>query len=1424
MKPAGRSGIGYDAIQTALAKVIHLHNDFPAVLRENKDGKFNMKMVSDRRNFIDGNKFDTAKISGNKSKKICNPEKVVNNKLDNKGADSDIHEEVREGVSRITNEVILEQIELEAKSLGVDASVAARSLVLAQVKVLARLLHDEHDYMCDLEGLVTTTRFLVARKILTTTDIGEQLLNETAFLGLSLTSLWRFTNIGVVSLEQIIKCIHDSGNTTHSIVDGLFDLILHGRKDHVDTSAVSDILSVLICIAYDSAEDDHASLCKFANQALCSLTTRLLNHILNWETEKREYATILGTDSTSLKSESKCKGNVTKSTNELSEDGVTEVMNIYELVLNNLSITSEALELYCSGQLMKLLTHCPELQLGRVLRHQEKWRSTKANTALSAWMQKLLVALGYEAALSTLEMVVNNEEVNWACVLTLVATALNCHRATVAILKGMIERNIRRGCEEQEMDSLIIGFLFARHAGQEGRHIFPSYSQWFNTLFATESGSPVPNKQAFTFLIHFLTELVPHEPAYCLRAHLTNQIFVPKGCQEVLREYCYLARARLQELKDTQHIDSSHLSTHALSTVADEVEAAVNHFSQTGKIPNFVTEASIFRNPYFRSSFLPALLAPRPLPDVPDSRAKLISALHSTGKIPSNMFNYYVEACQKEASDLLTGVFIDVKEDIIIEDPVTELSHQLQDLIKEATSCQDRDKTSLSAMLPTLSRISHKIEEIMKLSDSKLRHIKYLSLDARKFNTKLVSYQVTEKIIETVQKLCITSTPEKSIRKTRPYCLSQFVSLVSSSITLQCAFFTHLLHTLRIGQHDELPDEQSECHGIIMSELWKIEGLFLPVIDASVPEQKPQSFITFYLHKLQFNSYQACIFACSILNTWLQWSIVTEDQAYNIEPPLPSLPAELLNLYCCIAPRLALISSHQDEREKTVADVYLCLEGCDVPRCSELYFQQTAACIQQHKIPLEKWIAFELQATWAETSIDVQQAYLKCRVLKDFVSADEDVGAGNTVEMITTSDDISLSLTQIIIEMVFTFLKVGLKKENSSEILLLIQSLAQHNLNPSICLLEEWYKRHTERTISDISVLSFMSICRCLPPALFLRGEQLLHLSVVLKSLVDQLQAASQDLQLNLCDTVFLCSSLLSAAASPVAKNLQVQQCLMPLRTAIVFHWESLSSFFKNHSTIINKHSCLEILWNTLKTLSLKTITSLSPEEAGIRLLALTLRTSVSEPEIKAMVSIAGGPVYVKWLLAHIGLQQMRGSFPFFPDNKKTYLDMPIQSKRIISFCQEELHKILAVSEPAKLVSEIFPQITDTHLALKSIPTACVLVLLCSSSNMPNYGETDIKDSKKVLKQFDLLLHCHFFLSRLFDYKGGLNDDSELVNTSLARRQVESQNLEYLATLNCKIFSQLSKIPPKILVKLSKNTFFKCDSELQAAIKFKLQV
>lgn len=43
----------------------------------------------------------------------------------------------------------------------------------------------------------------------------------------------------------------------------------------------------------------------------------------------------------------------------------------------------------------------------------------------------------------------------------------------------------------------------------------------------------------------------------------------------------------------------------------EEVEKAVKQFSETGKVPGFVLNASMFQESYYRSLFIPTLLTPR---------------------------------------------------------------------------------------------------------------------------------------------------------------------------------------------------------------------------------------------------------------------------------------------------------------------------------------------------------------------------------------------------------------------------------------------------------------------------------------------------------------------------------------------------------------------------------------------------------------------------------------------------------------------------------------------------------------------------------------------------------------------------------------------------------------------------------------------
>ncbi|XP_063103921.1 Fanconi anemia group A protein isoform X9 [Cavia porcellus] len=81
------------------------------------------------------------------------------------------------------------------------------------------------------------------------------------------------------------------------------------------------------------------------------------------------------------------------------------------------------------------------------------------------------------------------------------------------------------------------------------------------------------------------------------------------------------------------------------SQAVQDVEKAILMFEHTGKVPVPILEASIFRRSYYMSHFLPALLTPRALPEVPDARAMLIESLRRADKIPPSVYATYRQAC-----------------------------------------------------------------------------------------------------------------------------------------------------------------------------------------------------------------------------------------------------------------------------------------------------------------------------------------------------------------------------------------------------------------------------------------------------------------------------------------------------------------------------------------------------------------------------------------------------------------------------------------------------------------------------------------------------------------------------------------------------------------------------------------------------------
>jgi hypothetical protein len=88
-------------------------------------------------------------------------------------------------------------------------------------------------------------------------------------------------------------------------------------------------------------------------------------------------------------------------------------------------------------------------------------------------------------------------------------------------------------------------------------------------------------------------------------------------------------------------------------TTEQDIDHALQHFeTHNGEIAQILLSASVFRRQHFEQEFLPKLLTPRVIPDIPDIKTKFINQLYSMGKICHSLFTRYQEACLAEARAL----------------------------------------------------------------------------------------------------------------------------------------------------------------------------------------------------------------------------------------------------------------------------------------------------------------------------------------------------------------------------------------------------------------------------------------------------------------------------------------------------------------------------------------------------------------------------------------------------------------------------------------------------------------------------------------------------------------------------------------------------------------------------------------------------
>ncbi|XP_078608984.1 Fanconi anemia group A protein-like isoform X2 [Branchiostoma floridae x Branchiostoma japonicum] len=494
-------------------------------------------------------------------------------------------------------------------------------------------------------------------------------------------------------------------------------------------------------------------------------------------------------------------------------------LKLAEVLYHHGNVSQDALQQFCIRQLNAAFAHNPTSSIWEVISAQSRWTYAGLPVHIKDLYTQMLVMLTAEDVTRQLEYVVDKDQVNWQAVLSFVSVFLISRNNGPTCLKGLIDRLINQSMESNNCHHLLVAFLLARQAGQEGPHVFPPYSQWFQHNFGGSSSPHVASARTFSCLMRLLSDMVPHETPHCLKTHILHPPHVLARCRAQLSDYVSLAKTRLADLGES--IEESSIyedgstdkqgKTDRSQQAAHDVERAMAQFEKTGKVPANVIEASIFRRPYYIGRFLPALLAPRTLPDVPDARMQFIDALKRAEKIPGNMYTAYTEGCRREAAQLLEGVFEGDEQEELFE-PVDQLRHSLEKFPEAVITFIQTSPavTSTNEVTPLLSVISQRLTLVLETLPGQSSHSEVLELDISHPQLDSSLLQVVDLLLNTLCKTVaafsatISEKPDIAANSTLDWA-AQFVSMLSRHPALLTALHVRLWHLIsKQGPHLDL--------------------------------------------------------------------------------------------------------------------------------------------------------------------------------------------------------------------------------------------------------------------------------------------------------------------------------------------------------------------------------------------------------------------------------------------------------------------------------------------------------------------------------------------------------------------------------------------------------------------------------------------
>jgi len=392
--------------------------------------------------------------------------------------------------------------------------------------------------------------------------------------------------------------------------------------------------------------------------------------------------------------------------------------------------------------LTTMLQHRPCVKVGEAIKFQGEWKISSRSGLGSLCSGLLQTGASSEELVRLVGRVVERVEVNWKAVLTLLTISTELLPQSDTDWHTLISGMVRTGLEESDQEAFISGLLLARQSALSATPSFPSYSSWFHTSFGDEQTSLAAPKRSHQFLVSQLTSLVPFEPAYTMKVHITRPPAMPRQMKEFLEEYKSLARTQLATLGELAS-DIADISNNSVSEETfSQVMKYVDEYSKTGKIPPALVEASMFRKPFFSSQLLPALLLVKVDGGKEAARGQMVELLNKKGKVPGPLYNSFIsgelrrtavpevklpdEECTEDHMTSCLGVLSHLTEPEDIKLMLGQVSYILRTLLKSSPGGED--KLTLSCVLSAgqdklAAGLHHKILQAFLTGGSWRKHV-----------------------------------------------------------------------------------------------------------------------------------------------------------------------------------------------------------------------------------------------------------------------------------------------------------------------------------------------------------------------------------------------------------------------------------------------------------------------------------------------------------------------------------------------------------------------------------------------------------------------------------------------------------------------------------------------------------------------------